>query len=137
MKTITNKSSAGVGCQKSRQRSDETRLHDRHTLTPAGLGVPIAVSPVNSLRSAAPQMRPCGPGCACAYVSGFSNSQGKTAGSSRSPPASGAVAREYSIFSSGFSRANAPDIPVSGDPDLVTAGVTWYRRRCVVAVSGR
>ena len=34
---------------------DETRLHDRHTLTPACLNVPIVVSPVNFLRSTAPK----------------------------------------------------------------------------------
>ena len=104
--------------------------------SPTGFNVPIAVSPANSLRSAAPQICPCGPVCACAYVCGVCKSQAQDAGSSGSPSASGPVARERTICLSASSSANAPDIPMRRDPDLVTAGVAWYRRRCVVVVSG-
>ena len=70
------------------------------------------------------------------YVPGVSKSQAKAAGNSVSLSASGPVARERTIYSSASSSANAPDIPVRRDPDLVTAGDIWYRRRCVVVVSG-
>ena len=52
------------------------------------------------------------------------------------PSASGPVARERIIFSSASGCANTPDIPIRRDPDLVIAGITWYRPVYVVAISG-
>ena len=64
-----------------RPHMNDSKLTDRY-IPPSSMKVPIAKSPSTSLRSALAQMRPYGPACACAYVSGVSNRGAGPPGSS-------------------------------------------------------
>ena len=55
-----------------RPHMSDSKLTVRY-IPPSSTKVPTAESPSISLRSAFAQMRPYGPACACAYISGVSN----------------------------------------------------------------
>ena len=111
---------------------NDSKLTVRY-IPPSSTKVPTAESPSTSLRSAFAQMRPYGPACACAYVSGVSNRCAGPAGSSsESQKTASGWARVRAISSSCARSVNVLDTPggCSLDLDLVTAGVTRYRCCC-------
>ena len=113
---------------------NDSKLTVRY-IPPSSTKVPTAESPSISLRSAFAQMRPYGPACACAYISGVSNRcAGPAASSSESQKTASGWVRVRAISSSAVRSVNVLDTPggcfLDHDLDLVTAGVTRYRCCC-------